>query len=96
MSENVRFFFFDLSQGPVDSVIYVNANTIQIEVDGPGSLPSPGWLQADNNARIPITDAFTLNLGFVQDLRRLHIRFPFAPGFSVVVTISTAAKVVVA
>ncbi|MCR4318196.1 MAG: hypothetical protein NUW37_17985 [Planctomycetes bacterium] len=97
MPSNLRFFRFDLSQNPVDSLIYVKANTLQIELEAPGPLTRLGFIQVDNNPPIPVFDATDLNLGFVQDIERVHLRFyqEAAPGYSLVLTASTAAKLVV-
>ncbi|MCR4317952.1 MAG: hypothetical protein NUW37_16535 [Planctomycetes bacterium] len=97
MAANLRFFHFDLSQSSVDSVIYVKANTLQIELEAPGPLSRQGFIQVDNNPPIPVFDATDLNLGFVQDIERVHLRFyqEAASGYSLVLTVSTAAKVVV-
>ncbi|MCR4317592.1 MAG: hypothetical protein NUW37_14730, partial [Planctomycetes bacterium] len=62
----------------------------------PGPLTQPGFVQIDNNPAFPVFDPMETSLNWVGDVERIHLRFSQepAPGHSLVLTVSNAAKLV--
>ncbi|MCR4315975.1 MAG: hypothetical protein NUW37_06445 [Planctomycetes bacterium] len=89
----MRNFSFDLSQAPVNSQFYVDAKNIVFEVGGGGPFPAGGYFQVDSNPPVQIGGALNLNIGFVQEIRFVHVVLPQASGWSAGITISNLSEV---